>query len=113
MSHRIAQLNAALQTEISQIIHRMIDIEPGTLITIDHVTLTSDLQRATVFIRVLPTQKQGTALALLRRARAEITEELGDRVPMRKLPRLVFTIAQDDPGPPDIDVLLDMIKREA
>ena len=51
-----------IQEQLSSLMMRELDLEPGILVTISKVIVSADLQVADVKITVFPTDKQGTVL---------------------------------------------------
>ncbi len=63
-----------------------------SLITVTHATVSSDLKRATVYITVLPEEKEAAALDFAKRKRKELREFVKERIKFRVLPFLEVEI---------------------
>jgi ribosome-binding factor A len=92
MSRRIERLNEQLREEISDLLLRQVkDPRLGVFITVTQVSVSPDLSQAKVYVSVMGSaeEKQG-ALKGLDAASAFIRHELGQRLSLRRIPRLVF-----------------------
>ncbi|MGH7141336.1 MAG: ribosome-binding factor A [Minisyncoccia bacterium] len=65
---------------------------PQSLITVTHASLSSDFAYATVFITVLPEEKEMAALDLAHRHVGDFKEFLSTRVKLPKTPHVDFQI---------------------
>lgn len=93
MSHRVEKVASILRQAIQQVIARGLhDPRIAGLITVTSVDLTPDLRNATVFISVLPEEKQQTTYYGLRDASKHIRHEVGELVAMRSVPQLSFKL---------------------
>ena len=63
-----------------------------SLITVTYATVSSDLKRATVYITVLPEEKEAAALDFAKRKRKELREFVKERIKFRVLPFLEVEI---------------------
>jgi ribosome-binding factor A len=92
MSRRTERLNEQFREEISDLLRRQVkDPRLGVFITVTQVSVSPDLSHAKVYVSVMGSaeEKQG-ALRGLDAASAFIRHELGQRVSMRRTPRLAF-----------------------
>ena len=92
MSRRIERLNEQFREEISDLLRRQVkDPRLGVFITVTQVSVSPDLSHAKVYVSVMGSaeEKQG-ALRGLDAASAFIRHELGERLSMRRTPRLTF-----------------------
>jgi len=92
MSQRTNQVDALLVKEVSEIVAR--DIEPpmGSLITVMRAEVTPDLKHATIFVSVLPENKTGSALTVLKKRRSEIQRQLNKKLFMKFVPHIKWDI---------------------
>jgi len=91
MSHRPQQIASNLQQAIQQVLARGLnDPRIGGLVTITNVTVAADLKTATVFVSVLPEEKEKKTMFALRDAARHIRREVGEIVAMRQVPLLTF-----------------------
>jgi ribosome-binding factor A len=92
MSRRTERLNEQLREEISDLLHRQVkDPRLGVFITVTQVSVSADLSYAKVYVSVMGSaeEKQG-ALQGLDAASSFIRHELGQRLSLRRIPRLAF-----------------------
>jgi ribosome-binding factor A len=92
MSRRTERLNEQFREEISDLLRRQVkDPRLGVFITVTQVSVSPDLSHARVYVSVMGSaeEKQG-ALQGLDAAAAFIRHELGQRLSLRRTPRLSF-----------------------
>jgi ribosome-binding factor A len=77
-----------------------------SLITVTSATCSPDLKRATVFITVLPEDKEKTALMFAKRHRAEIREFLKKHMATKTIPFIEVEIDRGEKNRQKIDELL-------
>ena len=77
-----------------------------SLITVIHATVSPDLKRATVFISVLPDDKEKTALLFAKRKRKELREYLKEHMATKTVPFVDIEIDRGEKNRQRIDELL-------
>jgi len=77
-----------------------------SLITVTSANCSSDLKRATVYITVLPTEKEKTALEFAKRKRAELREFLKSKMATKNIPFIDIAIDLGEKHRQRIDELL-------
>jgi len=77
-----------------------------SLITITACTVSPDLKRATIFITVLPEQKEHDALDFAKRKRKELREFLKKNLEIKNIPFVDIQIDQGEKNRQKIDELL-------
>ncbi|MBL0922050.1 MAG: 30S ribosome-binding factor RbfA [Phycisphaerales bacterium] len=93
MSRRTEQVRAALERAVQEALARKIaDPRISGLITVTGVRLSGDETTATVRVSVLPVEKQDLTLHGLNHAAEHIRREVGGRIVIRRMPRLVFEL---------------------
>ena len=94
MSRRIDRVNELLRLEISQLLARQVkDPRLSGVITITEVRATPDLRTALVLVSVMgDDETKKTALAGIQSAAKFMRRELRDRVSLRYVPFLSFTL---------------------
>lgn len=110
---RIAQLNELIKHELGILLVREIEFPRDMFTTITRVEVSVDLRYAAVYIGVIPEQKRGTALEIMRKARHHIQHLLNKRLSMRSIPQLRYKIdtgAEEEID--DVEKLLDAVKKE-
>jgi ribosome-binding factor A len=90
MSERLKQVNELLRSELALALNRY-GVMPDALITIAKVKCSSDLKNATVVVSVLPENKSGSALKLLRQNSALLARSLS-KLKIKYIPRLNWKI---------------------
>jgi len=83
------RVNEVIKRELSGIIAREISFE-GSLVSINHVDVTSDLKSAHVFVSVLGSDNGESVLKKLEEHRPALQSELAGRVTMKFTPHLLF-----------------------
>src|ERR1041384_7764241 len=89
MKHRMLRINEVVKRELSGIITREISFE-GSLVSINHVDVTSDLKSAHVFVSVLGSETGENVMKKLEEHRPAFQSELAKRVTMKFTPHLMF-----------------------
>jgi ribosome-binding factor A len=77
-----------------------------SLITVTSASCSPDLKRATVFITVLPTSKETSALGFLKRKRGELREFLKKNMPIKTIPFIDIALDLGEKNRQKIDELL-------
>ena len=77
-----------------------------SLITVIDASCSPDLKRATIFITVLPTEKEKVALEFVKRKLGELREFLKKNLPIKIIPFLDATIDLGEKNRQKIDELL-------
>jgi ribosome-binding factor A len=89
MKHRMLRVNEVIKRELSGIIAREITFE-GSLVSINHVDVSSDLKSAHVFVSVLGSETGENVMKKLEEHRPALQSELAGRVTMKFTPHLLF-----------------------
>ncbi len=110
MSRRVERINGLLRQEISQLLAREIkDPRLGGVISITQVQTASDLRSARVLVSVMGDQEtRETALEGIQSAAAFLRRELRDRLKLRYVPFLKFSL---DDSMENADALLRLMDR--
>jgi len=83
------RVNEVVKRELSGIITREMNFE-SSLVTINHVEVSSDLKSAQVFVSVLGSENVQTVMSQLESHRATLQAELARHVTMKFTPHLLF-----------------------
>lgn len=87
---RTRRVAERVRTELSTLLARSVR-DPGLLgVTVTDVTMTADLQLARVYYTLLAGSDRRTAARGLRRARAYLRREIGQRLQLRQVPEIRF-----------------------
>ncbi|MSP78638.1 MAG: 30S ribosome-binding factor RbfA [Dehalococcoidia bacterium] len=94
MSRRTDRVNSLLREELSLLIQReMNDPRVGTLVSITAVETSADLQTARVFVSVFGGKEdRDPVMKALTAASGFLRKKLRDRLEMRQVPELHFTV---------------------
>jgi ribosome-binding factor A len=88
MKHRMLRVNEVIKRELSGIVTREIQFE--SLVSINHVDVSSDLKSAHVFVSVLGSESGESVMKKLAEHRVALQSELAGRVTMKFTPHLLF-----------------------
>ena len=77
-----------------------------SLITVTSCTVSPDLKRATIFITVLPDEKETKALAFVKRKRGELREYVKKNMQIKIIPFIDIQIDRGEKNRQKIDELL-------
>ena len=77
-----------------------------SLITVTSASCSPDLRRATIFISVLPEEKENEALAFARRKRGELRDILKENMNTKNIPFLEIELDRGEKNRQKIDELL-------
>ncbi len=77
-----------------------------SLITVTSCTVSPDLKRATIFITVLPDEKEGSALDFVKRKRGELREHLKKNIKIKIIPFIDVQIDRGEKNRQKIEELL-------
>jgi len=111
-SHRIKQVNELILKELNKIILKEAGLPAENLVTITKIQTSNDLGQSKIFISVLPANKQGTVLKMLNNVAKHLQYELGKVIILRKTPKLIFKIDQEQLKASHIDELIDKIHQQ-
>ncbi len=90
---RVARLQAALKTEVSDIIHNQLKDPRLGFCSVTSVELSRDLRHAKIFVSVLgDDEAKARTVQALAGATGFIRSELGRRVRLRHTPEVVFRL---------------------
>ena len=96
MSFRKQQLNSLIRNEVTGAIQKEVDIPVGLLLTVTRVETSTEMDKAAVFVSVIPSEKKDEAMTALNNMRNELQTILFKRIKIRVLPQIYFVY---DGGP--------------
>jgi len=91
MKHRPERASSLIKEELALIIERSIET-PGALATITDVEVTKDMEHASVYVSVFPTNKGPGVLKLLTAARQDLQWKLTKKMNIRPMPSILFKL---------------------
>lgn len=109
-ARRIEKINKLLAQEVSRLFLTEIDFPEGIIATVGNIDTSPDLNYADVLIAILPDNKTGTALAIIRKKTYKMQKLIDRRLKMRPVPKLRFFPAAAEPH--RINELFKKIKEE-
>ncbi len=89
MKHRLLRVNELVKRELSTLIGRELTFE-NALVTVNDVNVTPDLKNAHVYVSVLGSAAQATAMAKLEENRVMLQGLLSKNVVLKYTPHLTF-----------------------
>jgi len=107
----INRLNETLRKEISMIIAEEIDFPDG-LITITHVDCDPNFYSARILISVLPAGLAGSALEKLRKNSRVISNELKNKIRIRKIPHFIWEFDPTEKKAGALDEIFSAAEKE-
>src|ERR1700761_6032327 len=111
-SLRLQRVRELLKRELGEIIRREIPVGPAGLITVNEVTVGSDLHAATVYIGILGNEEQKKkALAELHRHRKHIQGLVGKAVILKYTPQLRFLVDESGPAASKVLKIIDELEQ--
>lgn len=108
-SRRIEKINALLTQEIAYLFQTEIDFPPETIATIMGVDTSRDLHYANVLISIMPSAKRGSVFNLIKKKTYKIQKAINQRLKMRPVPKLKFSISNQDSS--RLDKFFEEIKK--
>lgn len=110
MTRRLEKINKLLAQEVSRLFLTEIDFPPDVIVTIGSIDTSPDLKYADVLVAIIPDNKTGTALNIIKKKIYKIQKTIDRRLQMRPVPKLRFSPAATEPK--RISELFQKIKEE-
>lgn len=93
MPHRTEKIESTLQRAIAEVLaHELSDPRIQGMVSVTRVDMSDDLRNATVYISVLPKEKQRVTIKGLRAANRHVHAMASKKVALRIMPRLEFKL---------------------
>lgn len=89
---RTDQVAELIRQEINNILVRDFEPPQGSLISVAEVTVAPDLKNATAYLSVLPENKTGTALEVMRKFTGHVQGKINNKLKMKIIPRIHWQI---------------------
>ena len=112
MSERIRKINSLIQSDISEILMRELDLKSGVFITVAKVDTTSDLRYTRIFVSIYPTKETNYAMQTIKKELYHLQGALNKKLHMRPLPRMEFFLDTTEQEADDIEHVLKKLKKE-
>ena len=88
---RKERITSLLREELSNIIIRELEFD-GALVTLTDVDVARDLEKATVWVGIIPSEKANPVLELLEKSKSHLQYLLLKKMNIRRVPRLSFKL---------------------
>ncbi len=92
MSKRTDQVAELIRQEINNILIRDFEPPQGTLISVAEVTVAPDLKNATAYLSILPENRTGTALEVMKKFKGHIQRKINAKLKMKIIPNLHWEV---------------------
>ncbi|MDR0930844.1 MAG: 30S ribosome-binding factor RbfA [Clostridiales bacterium] len=114
MQNRINRINEELQKVIAEVIRNLKDPRINhSLVSVVNVAAASDLSQAKVYISVLADdEEQNKVIAQLKSAEGFIRHEASEKIDLRVMPKLLFTLDHSIQEGAHINEILKQIERK-
>ncbi len=89
-SRKDKRAEGILKEEFSKIIHKELDLEPGTLVTLTKLTVSNKLQSAKIWISVLPENRRREIMSQLKKRLPYFQHLLVKKMNMRWVPEIIL-----------------------
>lgn len=109
-ARRIEKINKLLAQEVARLFLTEIEFPEGIFVTVGSIDTSPDLKYANVLVAIIPDNKTGTALSIIRKKTYKIQKAIDRRLEMRPVPKLIFSPAAAEPD--RISELFQKIKEE-
>lgn len=109
-SQRISQINELIKTLANEFITRELEIPFDCFVTISKIETSPDLHYSKILITVIPDNKRGTALKILRTHQKQMQKFIASNIKFKFMPKLSFDIDEQVIYGNKIDELLNSIQ---
>lgn len=110
MPQRIQRVNELIKQQISQLLLKEIDFG-DILVTVTDVNTSADLGQAKVKIIILPNEKSGEVLKIIKRKIFYLQQILNKKLNLKAVPKIIFEIDRTEEKAQRIEELLNKIKK--
>lgn len=101
-----------IKKELSHIVLREMDFPEKVLVTLTRVDVSPDLEKARVYISVIPEEKSRKVLESLEKSVYYLQQKLNQRLRMRPIPRIKFVEEQKTKEAGRVEELLEKIRNK-
>jgi len=109
-TRRIEKINKLLAQEVSRLFLTEIDFPEGIFVTVGNVDTSPDLKYADILVAIIPDDKTGTVLNIIRKKIYKLQKAIDRRLKIRPVPKLRFFPTATEPE--RISELFQKIKEE-
>src|SRR3989344_1056104 len=108
MHYRVERVNNLIKEELGYLLEREVEF-PGTLVTVMEVLCSRKMERAIVYLSVLPVTKSDAMLKIARANQARLQFLLLKKMHIRSMPRIHFEI---DHGQDNAERVEKLLRKE-
>ena len=112
MSVKIDRIAGNVIKEVSYILANEIKDEDIKFVTVTDCKVTNDLSFAKIYVTILNEEKKDETLKALNNASGFIRRELGDRIDIRHIPKLIFVFDESIGNAQKIEDIIEQIHNE-
>lgn len=112
MSQRIEKINDLIRDHVSEMLAREVSWKAGMLVTVVKVDTSPDLRHTRVLVSVFPVEEKAFAVKTLEHELYRLQGALNQRLHMKPLPRLSFSVDETEANAQVVDDLLNQIAHE-
>jgi ribosome-binding factor A len=105
------RMATTIERELSDIMRRELDLNPGTLVSITSVDVSDDRDHATVLVSVFPDAEQQKIMAMLAKSAGYLQHFLNKRIRRNVVPRIFFKFDPSVKTEARVDELLELAHR--
>ncbi|HNW09447.1 MAG TPA: 30S ribosome-binding factor RbfA [bacterium] len=107
MPDRMVRVNELIGQQLGLIINEEVEFPLNTIVTITAVSVSKDLHWAKVLVSVIPKEQKQLALKILAAEAINLQKILNERVVLRRVPKLQFSLDETQDRVGAINELLD------
>ncbi|HNZ73199.1 MAG TPA: 30S ribosome-binding factor RbfA [bacterium] len=107
MPDRMVRVNELIGQQLGLIINEEVEFPLNTIVTITAVSVSKDLHWAKVLVSVIPKEQKRVALKILAAEAINLQKILNERVVLRRVPKLQFSLDETQDRVGAINELLD------
>ena len=111
MVDRSERVSGLLRRELADILHKTVESELPSLISLTDVEVSRDLSHARVYVSVLQIEKASEVISILKEAVPMVRHELAGRVRLRIVPEIKFIHDTASESGQRIEQLLDAARK--
>lgn len=104
MTDRQQKVSQLLQSVVASYIQHEANTDP--LITVTNVTVSPELKNATIYFTTIPAEKETDALIFLQRSATEMRQHVKQKMHIKNIPHLTFSIDYGERHRQHIDALV-------
>lgn len=109
---RREKINDLLRDEIGQILHRELDLEAETLVTVIRAIVSEDLLHVRVYLSVIPSPAAEEVLKEINRQIYHLQQILNKRLRMRPIPKIYFVLDRTEEEAARIEKIAEEVKNK-